>query len=73
MTYIPITLSEPIPKVKCLECDKEYEYDPVMGWGCLILMDDRDAPKVILGVWCDKTCLGKWLNKPEARNSLALQ
>lgn len=70
MADIPIGLIDPIPNVKCLECGKEFEYDPYMGWGCLTLMDDRNAPKVIVGAWCDKTCLGKWFNKAEARKSL---
>lgn len=70
MTYIPITLSEPIPKVNCLECGKEYEYDPVAGWGCLILTDERNAPTVILGIWYNKTCLNQWLSKPKAKESL---
>jgi len=70
MTHIPMLLSEPIPKVRCLQCGEEYEYDPVAGWGCLILTDERNAPTVILGVWCSNSCLNEWLNKPQARRSL---
>ena len=72
MACIPWGLSEPMPIIKCLECDKEYQYDPLTGWGCLYLTDDRGEPQVILGAWCDKTCFGKWLDNSEARKSLVL-
>jgi hypothetical protein len=64
-------LSEPIPDLRCSFCDGEHKYDPVMGWGCLVLLDQREAPNSILGAWCDEVCLHRWLDSAEAMNLLA--
>lgn len=66
-----ITPSEPIPDLPCSHCGEIYRYDPVMGWGCLVLLDQRQAPHSILGAWCDEDCLNRWLDSAEAKDLLA--
>jgi hypothetical protein len=71
MSQVQITISEPIPDLECDNCGKEYRYDPLMGWGCLVLLDQRNIPNTILGSWCDEACLNEWLDTPEAKSLLA--
>ncbi len=61
-----IPLSTKITDLHCdnLDCGKEYKYDRVMGWGCLVLMDERAIPHEVLGAWCDGACLTQWLEGP---------
>lgn len=67
MYPIEITLSDPMPNVRCLACGKEYQYDSFMsGWGCLILKDERIIPPTIWGAWCDETCFTRWYATPES-------
>lgn len=64
-------LSEPVPDLECCNCRKRWAYDPVMGWGCFVLLDQRQVPHGILGAWCDKVCLNRWLDSAEAKELLA--
>lgn len=57
--------------ISCDNCGKEYQYDSFHGYGCLVLTDDRQVPRTILGAWCDETCLNQWLDTPEAKDLLA--
>ena len=55
----PTYWSEP---VTCANCGKAYEFDRVMGYGCLVLVDGRETPSPIRA-WCDWACFGLWLVK----------
>ena len=57
MSQVQITLSEPIPDLQCDSCGKEHRYDPLMGWGCIVLLDQTVIPNKILGAWCNEQCL----------------
>ena len=57
MRQVQITLSEPIPDLQCETCGKEYRYDYVMGWGCIVMLDQTVIPNKILGAWCNEQCL----------------
>lgn len=71
MNPVTISLGEPIPDLSCGKCGEEYECDVVMGWGCLVLLDQRRIPFTILGSWCDEACLNDWLDTKEAKDLLA--
>jgi len=71
MGRVQITLSGAIPDLQCNSCNQEYRYDPLMGWGCIVLLDQRNIPNAILGAWCDEDCLNHWLDTPEAKDLLA--
>jgi len=55
----------------CANCGKEYQFDPLMGYGCLVFTDDRQVPRIILGAWCNEACLNKWTDTPEGKDLLA--
>lgn len=57
--------------IACANCGKEYQYDPLMGHGCLVLTDEREIPHTILGTWCDESCLNRWLDTSEAKDLLS--
>lgn len=65
------SLSEPTPDLHCDNCGEEYQYDPLAGYGCLVLLDQREVPHRVLGVWCNEACLNEWLDTPEAAKWLA--
>ena len=71
MVLITLTPSEPIPDLNCSNCHEEYKYDPLMGWGCLVLLDQRSIPHTIVGSWCDEACLNEWIDTKEAKDFLA--
>ena len=71
MAKVYPTLSEPTPDIQCATCEQEYQYDPIMGYDCLILLDQREIPHTILGAWCDEVCLNRWLDTSEAKDLLA--
>ena len=71
MSRVELLASDPHPNLQCASCDQEYQYDPLMGYGCLILLDQRQIPHTILGAWCDESCLNQWLDTSEAKDLLA--
>ena len=71
MGKVYITLSDPIPDLECSNCGKEHQYDPMAGWGCMVLTDESSAPASILGIWCDQECLNQWLDTHDAKLLLA--
>ena len=70
MGQVQITLSEPIPDLQCSNCGEGYRYDPLMGWGCLVLLNQKNIPNTILGAWCDEFCLLQWLDTPEEKRHI---
>lgn len=64
MPRIQITLSDPVPDLKCLACGKVHQfYSDVREWGdCLVLEDTRFIPHAIWGCWCDENCFWEWYN-----------
>jgi hypothetical protein len=53
--------------VVCDTCGTEHTYDPVMNYDCLILIDGRNLPNMIIGAWCDEGCFNDWLDSPDAK------
>ena len=53
--------------VECSTCGKRHAFDLVVGYECLVLVDGRDRPNLVVGAWCDEGCFSKWLNSPQAR------
>ena len=53
--------------VVCLSCGEKHTYDRLMGYDCLVLIDGRNQPSMIVGAWCDEGCLSDWLDSPDAK------
>ncbi len=68
---IVLNISDPVPDLDCSTCGEKHKYDRAMGWGCLILLDDREIPHTVLGAWCSEACLVDWLETQEAKALLA--
>ena len=54
-------------EVECSTCGEKHTYDQVTGYGCLVLVDGRDRPNLVIGAWCDEACLSHWLDSPDAK------
>ena len=69
-----IPLHVDIPDLHCdnPDCGKEHKYDVVMGWGGVVLMDERGFPHEVLGASCDVDCLNQWLTSPDSKNFLGI-
>jgi len=72
MGLIQLTLSEPIPDLKCMSCQKVHKYDGDDWEGCLVIKDTRFIPPQV-GCWCDEKCFAEWLNSPDAKEFLPPQ
>jgi hypothetical protein len=67
MPFTQLTISEPIPDLKCLNCGQVHKYDGVGDWqGCIVLKDSRLIPAQV-ACWCDEACLSHWLDSPGAK------
>jgi len=53
--------------VQCSTCGREHTYDQVTSYECLVLVDGRDRPNLVIGAWCDEACLSHWLDSPDAK------
>jgi len=53
--------------VQCSSCGQEHAYDQATGYECLVLVDGRDRPNLVIGAWCDEACLNHWLDSPDAK------
>ena len=68
---IVLNITDPVPDLECSICAEKHKYDRVMGWGCLVLLDDREIPHTVIGAWCSESCLVDWLETKEAKALLA--
>ncbi|GAH18063.1 unnamed protein product [marine sediment metagenome] len=53
--------------VQCSSCGEKHTYDRVTGYECLVLIDGRDRPNLVIGAWCNEACLNDWLDSPAAK------
>jgi len=53
--------------VRCVSCAEKHTYDQVTGYECLVLVDGRDRPNLVVAAWCDEGCFGDWLDSPNAK------
>ena len=50
-------------ELHCLNCNKELSEDSFSSRNALVLTDERQQMAVVMGAWCDETCMGEWLVK----------
>jgi hypothetical protein len=62
------TPCEPHPDIHCVACGKKYEYNnSLMGYNCILIIDQRNTPPTIFFAWCDHYCLRQWLDTVVAK------